>query len=294
MSRSLTSIAVALFIPVLLTSCNGGKPPYHRQEALSEPTPFSSEITTTNGIAFSPEGKVLYTSSNLADTFANGRKAAGIFQHRFSNGKWNSPELMPIKGLMDAYHPVLSADGQRLFFNSRSHPDSADTYLKHDICYMEKTGEGWSAPRAIEAIRTSDYESYPSVAANGNLYFNSDRPGGKGGMDFYMSAFIDGLYTTLVRLGAINSANEENDLVVDPQERFIIFNRYEHASKSIDLWISFREEGGWATPKKLAVVNKNDQWELTPSLSPDGKYFFYELNGRIMQVDLSAVIRVQR
>ena len=79
-------------------------------------------------------------------------------------------------------------------------------------------------------------------------------------------------------------------MVVDPEERFIIFNRYINTTKEIDLYISFRKGGQWTTPRKLDNINSADAWELTPSLSPDGKYFFYELNHNIMQIDLASLI----
>ena len=267
------------------------KPAYHSDSPLTMPALFSENISTVNGISFSPEGDELYISLQLVDTFANGRKAAGIFRYQFKGNNWEGPQGIPIAGLTDAYHPVLSMDGNRLYFNSRSHPDSADAYLYHDLWFVQKSGDEWSEPILITNVNTEFYESYPSIAANGNLYFNSNRPGGKGGMDFYMSEFKNGTYQKPIRLDIINSVDEENDLVVDPYERFIIFNRYIHSDQSIDLWLSTRENNQWSVPKKLEMINEPDKWELTPSLSPDLKYFFFEQNSQIWQIELAPLLK---
>lgn len=177
-----------------------------------------------------------------------------------------------------------------MFFNSRSHPDSANKYLPHNIWAIYKTQSGWSIPEMVKGINSLEYDSYPSIARNNNLYFNSDRDGGKGGMDFYVSHFIDGEYQEPVNIERLNSSDAENDLVVDPDERFIIFNRYINSTKEIDLFISFKKANQWTTPRKLDNINSADNWELTPTLSPDGKYFFYELNHNIMQINLGVLI----
>lgn len=68
--------------------------------------------------------------------------------------------------------------------------------------------------------------SYPSLARNNNLYFNLTRNGGQGGMHVYVSNFENGSYLDPIALKALNSSDEENDLVIYPDVRFIIFNRY--------------------------------------------------------------------
>lgn len=300
MLSSQTRLKFLIPITVILSflACTGPNqktlPAYHSSTSLSSPVEFADGIRTLNGISFSGARDELYISLQLPDTFDNGRHKAGIFKLQFQSTNWTEPELLEIEGISDAYHPVISPDGQRLFFNSRSHPDSGGAYLKHDLWYLEKEINGWSQPNNIPAVNTVNYESYPSVASNRNLYFNSDRPGGKGGMDFYVSRFHDGKYLQPMALTVLNSTDEENDLVVDPKERFIIFNRYAHADQSIDLWVSFRSEGVWLAPKKLESINEEEVWELTPTLAPDGKYFFFEKNSMIWQMDLEILLKSAR
>ena len=283
-----------LLYAILFLSCQGKHQgtsdllPYVVQDALTSPAEFAGgTITTMNGICFSNDGRTLFTSGLLEDTLTNGRALAGIYQRQFLDSTWSEPELIDFG--MDAYHPVLSVDNSRLFFNSRSHPDSMDVSIPHNIWFSEKTESGWSTPQMVPVINSENYDSYPSVARNNNIYFNSDRKGGKGGMDFYVSRFTDGKYQEPEKLEALNSIHAENDLVVDPDEQFIIFNRYIDSTRQVDLFISFFENEEWGEPKAINSLN-TDKWELTPTLSPEGRYFFYELDSRIMQVDLEVVL----
>ena len=112
-------------------------------------------------------------------------------------------------------------------------------------------------------------------------------------MDIYLSKYIDGQYQEPINLELLNSAHTENDLVVDPEEGFIIFNRYIDSTNALDLYISFSNGKEWSTPVLLEQINQTDEWELTPTLSPDGNYFFYELNGKIMQYELAKLLKLK-
>ena len=267
-------------------------PPYYLSAELDAPIEFAEgKIITSNGINFSNDGATLYISKPLQKTFRNGKPFMGIFRSEFKNGRWTNPELVEFENKIDAYHPVLSSNDQVLFFNSRSHPDSIDLSIRHNIWCSKKTKNSWSLPEMINGINSPYYDSYPTVARNNNLYFNSDRPGGKGGMDIYMSRFENGNYQEPVNIQSLNSPHSENDLVVDPDERFIIFNRYVDSTNELDLFVSYKDGNDWKKPIELNEINQPDEWELTPTLSPDGKYFFYELNGKIMQFELAKLLK---
>ncbi len=277
---------------VLLEGCVSKEPmpPYTQEPEIKRPTIFADTIRTLNGINFSNDGFTLYTSGSLERTFDNGRQYAALFKSDFRDGIWTEPQRVDLEPDIDAYHPVLSLDNQFLYFISRSHLDSGNVSVKNNIWVAQRQGEGWGSPTLVESVTSNAYDSYPTIAKNNNLYFNSSRDGGKGGMDIYLTKFVNGSYLKPVNIEALNSEHEENDLVIDPEERFIIFNRYFNSTRGLDLFISFKKENGWTTPRLLDNINTRDGWELTPSLSPDGKYFFYELNSFIMQIDLAYLI----
>jgi hypothetical protein len=53
---------------------------------------------------------------------------------------------------------------------------------------VERKGEGWGEPRNLGApINSPGAEWFPTLAADGTLYFGSDWEGGKGGTDLWRS-----------------------------------------------------------------------------------------------------------
>ena len=62
-------------------------------------------------------------------------------------------------------------------------------------------------PRHLGApINSPGAEWFPTLAADGTLYFGSDREGGNGGTDLWRSRLVDGKYAQPENLGdAINS-----------------------------------------------------------------------------------------
>ncbi len=95
-------------------------------------------------------------------------------------------------------------------------------------------------------------------------------------------------------MSELNSPHSENDLFVDYEERFVIFNRYVDSTASIDLYIAFRQGSRWGLPRRLDDIDVDrggpSLWELSPSVTPDGQYFVFARGGTIMQVDRGAVI----
>ena len=88
--------------------------------------------------------------------------------------------------------PSLSADGRTLVFcsNREEHPRK-----KYDlwIATRNSSNEPWSEPMKLRpGINSTHNESSPTLSADGRtLLFRSDRPGGEGGDDLWMSTRLD-------------------------------------------------------------------------------------------------------
>lgn len=81
-----------------------------------------------------------------------------------------------------------------------------------DLFLAYKTEEAWSEPKSFGyTINTTHFEGMPSLSADEKaLYFVSDRPGGYGGLDIWVSYFVKGRWTAPKNLGPqVNSKGDD-------------------------------------------------------------------------------------
>ncbi len=220
---------------------------------------------------FTPDGMEAYWST-----------MAGFRMHYSTtvDGVWSIPkEFAFSRELNWSDSPILTPDGKRLFFNSRV-PRSAGADPKENIWFMERDGEGWSAPQQLsEKINRLRLHWQVSVADNGNLYFSSSSTGDG---DIYMSRFVDGEYAEPEALGpAINGETNDNEPFIAPDESYLILSRVDNKSeiKYADLYISFKNAAGaWIQAVPMEELNERYVHEVGANVTRDGKYLFFLRN----------------
>ena len=270
-------------------------PPYAAAEKIERPIAFAAgRVRTVNGLAFTPDGRTLYTSYWVGERDSTGRRRLRIFEWVHDGHDWRGPTPVRFGSRYTDNQPVMTPDGRRLYFQS-TRPEAGDSAeVPENLWYVDRDGTGWSEARPLPALNTAaSREGYAMPTAVGTVYFYSDRPGGAGEEDFYRSRLVNGALSAPELVTELNSEHGENDLFVDPEERFAIFNRYVSATRDSDLYIAFRDGDRWGAPRPLSELN-GPTWELTPMVSPNGQYLFYTLGGTIMQTELAPLIEPRR
>jgi Tol biopolymer transport system component len=251
--------------------------PYALDEPTTEPTIFAEGIISTGDFdshpAFTPDGKTLYFVRSTPNF-----NHWTILVSQFENGKWNTPEVAPFSGQYSDADPFITADGSRFFFiSNRPVPGKSKPDL--DIWVMKKTGTGWGEPENVgPPINSPGSEWYPTVAANGTIYFGSDREGGKGRTDIYRSRFVDGKYLDEENFGdSINTQFNEFEPFIAPDESFMIFMAGGRSDGlgGFDLYFSYNRDGVWTKAVNPGNKINSSGNEYSPMISPDGKYFFW-------------------
>lgn len=241
---------------------------------LFAPGSISTSLDELNA-AFTPDGKELYYSLNTID---NGMGV--ILISRLEKGKWAAPAVAPFSGQYSDYDPFIAPDGKKLFFISNrpkgaGPPNSGD----FDIYVVERVAGSWGEPRNLGApINTERPEYYPSVAADGTLYFSTIGDGAGGRFDLFRSRPVDGKYTQPESLGPeVNDRSSEIDSYIAPDQSYIIFASYGRPDElgNGDLYISHNENGRWSPAKNLGPLVNSSAREYCPMGSPDGKYFYW-------------------
>ncbi len=255
-------------------------PPYASDKPLPEPTLFAGGSISTGDSeshpAFTPDGKTLYFLKN-SPTF----NFWTIVVSHFKDGKWSTPEVAPFSGQYRDADPFITADGSKIFFIS-DRPVAGKTKGEDgrdlDIWMMEKISAGWSEPKNLGVpVNSNGSEWYPTVAADGTLYFGSDRPGGKGRTDLYRSRLVGDKYAEPENLGdAINTEFDEFEPYVAPDQSYLIFMAgHPDGRGGYDLYLTYQRGGFWTKPVNLGDRINSSGNEYSPKVSPDGKYFFW-------------------
>jgi Tol biopolymer transport system component len=194
------------------------------------------------------------------------------------NGYWTEPKEFSFCPARKDRYPFFSPDGKRLFFNSGRNITTSPDKSSTGIWYVERENEGWSEPQQIDF--GEDYQGgtgiFPSVAANGNLYF-ALWPTRENGF-IYMSRYENGKYSSPERLGSAINDKGGNHPYIAPDESYIIFddNRSEDNFGQLDLFISFRDKNGkWMKVQNLGEGVNTVYGERRPFVSFDGKYLFF-------------------
>ena len=252
--------------------------PYASKRPLTQATIFAEGVVSTgdyeSAITFTPDGKTAYFVKSTPDL-----SFRAILVSSFERGRWTTPEVAAFSGQYSDTDPCLSPDGSKLFFASRRPLEGTTQKMDADIWLVERSGDGWSEPRRLDApVNTDSQETSPSVASDGTLYFSSNRAGGRGGADIYRSRLVGGRYTEPENLGdAINAPTPEVQVFVAPDARLLVVAcaGRDDSQGGLDLYLSRLRDGQWTKAANLGEKINSSATETAPRISPDGRYFFW-------------------
>ena len=271
----------AVFIVVLVACAQIAQAQYATTKRISEPTVFAPGVISTGDYEvcpqFSPDGGTFYFVKSTPDA-----NFWTIVFSRYESGKWSAPQVAPFSGQYSDADEFITRDGKQMFFISGrpvSPNISPNAAGKLDIWVMDKAGLGWSDPKNLGSpVNSEGSEYFPTLTRDGTLYFGSGRKGGRGGIDLYRSRFVNGKYQEPENVGdAVNTTFDEFEPYIAADESFLIFmaGGRPDGLGGFDLYISYNRNGQWTNAKNLGAPINSPADELSPRISPDGKYFFW-------------------
>lgn len=175
---------------------------------------------------------------------------------------------------------TISADGKIMVFTSCEGRESLGSC---DLFITRKTGDAWSTPVNLgPAVNSRSWDSQPSLSSDGNkLYFASERPGGLGRKDIWMSELKpDGTWKTSVNLGPkINTSQDEVSPFIHANGYSFFFssNGREGMGK-FDIYLASTRKDIMGDPINLGYpINTSDD-ELALFVTADGKKAYYSVD----------------
>ncbi len=221
-----------------------------------ESNPIYLDSKTVNYVSMRVEGLEYYSSQDSNEIIPR----RNFYTIKKKDGNWNfEGELnYPDSIAQNVANGAFSKDGKRFYYTK-----CKVNWKNKMICaiyYSEKTTLGWSKPRKIDGpINDSKYTAtQPTIGVNSKtnmevLYFVSDRPGGKGGLDIWYSSYNSrkGMFEKVKNAGSkINTIANE----ITPN-----YNTTIHALNfSSDYWAGY---GGYDVFKIYGELRKWDGLE---------------------------------
>lgn len=205
------------------------------------------------------------------DFFISRKDSSGKFQQAVNMG------YPPNTGDPDGA-AMISADGHYLFYQ-RCDRRSPNGYESGgcDIAFSYLQDSVWSAPQYFGyTINTTSYEGMPSLSSdNKDLYFVSERPGGLGGKDIWVSHFEDNLWSIPENLGpTINTPKDETSPYIHPDNETLYFSSDGHPGLGLsDLFVSRKNKNNtWKTPINLGSPINTTGYDASIYISARGDY----------------------
>ena len=171
--------------------------------------------------------------------------------------------------------PTFTPDGVTMYFNCFDREGEEGS----DICVSHRDGADWSEPTIVWEVSTREHlEVEPLLSPDGQqLYIMSNRPGGKGGMDIWVSDLVDGTWTSPRNLdGPINSAYADHCLYFagDEWETAYWTSTRPGGFGGNDIWTSEKINGVWQEAKNLGPNVNSAASEHHSLPSPDGNSLY--------------------
>lgn len=203
-----------------------------------------------------------------------------FYESSFENGVWSKAK--PVKGRLNTTlnegAQNISQDGEWIIFTGCNYPEgmgSCDLYISY------KTKNGWTEAENLGPNVNSDaWESSPSLSADKRyLYFSSNRPGGYGGRDIWVShRTADNKWTYPENLGpTVNTSSDEGSAFMYPDNQTLFFNSNGHAGYGLtDLYyVKKLDDSTWSVVENLGYPINTIDDEGSLIVASDGVTAYY-------------------
>jgi len=148
---------------------------------------------------------------------------------------------------------TFTPDGLTMIFAATAKDDQTGS---SDLYQADLVGGKWTNIRNLTALNTEAWESHPSLSADGKtLYFVSDRDGGIGEQDIYVSTRVGDNWTTPQNLGPqINTKAHEASPYIAADGKTLYFSSKGHPGLGgFDVFVSKNTGGVWSTPENAGL-----------------------------------------
>ena len=221
---------------------------------------LNTSLSDYNPVLSVDENTIVFVSSQ--------RFYEAIMHAKRNGGSWSMPVNITSQiGSDGDFFPTFLTDNANTLYLVKKNKSGGDIYVsKFD-------GNIWSTAKPLNAnINTRSDESHASLSPDERfLYFSSDRRGGFGGLDLYVSELqSDGEWGPAVNMGdVINTMEDENTPYLSKDAGTLFFASKSHFNMGgYDIFFSRKDPGGgWKNPVNIGypINTTNDDLFFFPT-----------------------------
>jgi hypothetical protein len=180
--------------------------------------------------------------------------------------------------------PRLSRDGHWLFFNSNRDGGLGDLDIWASYRWDTRNDFGWLPPVNVgSSVNTAVFDSMSAYFDRDGvhqIFLGSNRPGGIGAFDLYVSTLqADGTFGAAVLVPELSSPMADPGLTVSSTglEVFLFSNRTGTVGGQ-DLWVATRKSLShpWSTPANLGPLVNSTVVDSGPHITASGRSLFFQ------------------
>jgi outer membrane protein OmpA-like peptidoglycan-associated protein len=177
-----------------------------------------------------------------------------IYVSRKLNGEWLAPQgISPLINTRENEGTSsINADARVMMFTRCGSPEGQGSC---DIFFTERVGNNWTPPKALKEVNSPNWDSHPSLSADGRrLFFTSTRPGGQGRMDIWCATRdSNNIWHPPVNLGpTINTPYDEETPFIHANGQTLYFASDGHPGfGKADLFYAKAKKDSWEKPINL-------------------------------------------
>lgn len=170
----------------------------------------------------------------------------------------------------------ISADGKKAIFSRNSKNPNKKNIHTIQLFQMESTdGKRWKNPKVVAFC--NDYSNYmhPAISPDGTkLYFTSNKPGGNGGTDIWVSEWKREKWGKPVNLGnRVNTSENEGFPFVDKDGKLFFCSKGHSGLGGFDIYFSLQdaESGSWEIPINIGTPVNSPSDDISLYLDPESR-----------------------
>jgi len=231
---------------VKVTPENDPNPPLSHSDDYENPVPLGPAINTAgaeDSAFILPDGNTLYffftpdadvpVEKQIID------RVTGIYVSKKTGSAWSQPEKVVLqdKGKASLDGCLFVKDNKAWFCTTR------EGYAGMHWATAERIEGKWQNWRVEDF--PEDYDIGELHMHKDRLYFHSERPGGKGGLDIWVSEKADGGWSEPVNVEPLNTEKDEGWPALSPDGKELWISR------DYGLWKSKRANSKWTEPELM-------------------------------------------